>query len=219
MMFGDFGAGNAFYIGELVKEDEPNDIERLLVDNRGPDKIKLPAGRFIKKAVGSDFTEYATPLTADSTISDLYGIVTDDITEDTVHAATDPVKSYLSEKGESARIARLSAKLSIVPYTVLKDGLTYTQKMYMYVIISGSDVGGIYVSNSASEQGYIPLNERFVIRVDSITKNAYLEYNPATPVSSDPYRLPAATTSSLGGIIVGSGLTIDASGHLAVASA
>jgi hypothetical protein len=127
-------------MGELVKKEEPCDLERLIIPSDPDNPTVLPVGRFIKK-VSDDLKEYAAPLDENSTISDLYGITVDDAVEDSIHCATGVPKGYTSAK--SALIARFTAKLSIVPHMVMQQGLVYTSPVYLYVIKDGADTGGI----------------------------------------------------------------------------
>jgi hypothetical protein len=62
---------------------------------------------------------------------------------------------------------------------VMKQGLIYTSPVYLYVIKSGADAGGLYISNSDEETGYIALDNRFTMRTDEVTQSPYLEYNPS----------------------------------------
>jgi hypothetical protein len=204
--------GHSVSVGQLIKPNEPNDLETLSI---GED---ISIGRFVKKVVDVNGYEKIFAMAFNDTA--VYGISVNDNptamqvgTVGTVHSVA---------RGDVVLVGRISSKLTIRPELMIQDGTTDTLNAGLYVICGGADSGKLLAAKTAptpsATTSYIALsNSVYRLRMTSDTNEVYLEVTPGMGGGAPSYTLPTASATVMGGVKIGTTLSIDANSVLNVA--
>lgn len=149
--------GQPFQVGDLIKNDEPNDLEAASFSSSVSSE-GLPVGTFIKLVIDANGNEAIEGLSSTDTATSVFGILLNDnaaFTDVELEDGTKVTRGVV-RPDRTARIGRLGQKLSVCMLTTL-NGVTEVEALSAQVklvtagtkdipagsILIGDDIDGI----------------------------------------------------------------------------
>lgn len=155
----------SFFIGNLVKTSEPNDLEAL------PAFVDLKSGVFVKKILNENQNEFFTSLVVGDTLSHVYGVL--------IYDPQDIKKEKnVCSTLEIAIVGRVTSKLSIVPnmkvFNEVPSLMDTSNILAIGLIGDNAGVLNIHKAGSVITDEIVLPKEKYHLRINN-NKHVYLE--------------------------------------------
>jgi hypothetical protein len=171
---------SAFTVGQLIKPQEPNDLESLPIAN------DIKVGRFVKLDVDENGIEMVDNLVSTDTVEAIFGISINDVKNSKTFENS---FFYNKEDNAVALIGRVGSKLSIYPFFILQDELAKSDYLTapLYAIAGGDNSGALYIGTPPTPPtgvAYLALPTNYKLRVNAPTGEIYLEIGTELTIMS-----------------------------------